>query len=79
MNISTKQKQRHRDRLVVAKGEGREEGRTEFGISRREPVSIEWMNNEDLLYRTGNYIKYPLINQSGKEYEKEFIYVCIYI
>ena len=37
------------------------------------------MNNEDLLYHTGNYIKYTLINQNGKEYDKEFIYVCIYI
>ena len=34
MNMSTKQKQRQRDRLVVAKGKGREEGTTEsFGLA----------------------------------------------
>ena len=37
---------------------------------------IEWINNKVLLYSTGNYIQYPVINHSGKEYEKECIYVC---
>ena len=26
-----------------------------------------------LLYSTGNYIQYPVINLNGKEYEKEYI------
>ena len=30
------------------------------------------MNNKVLLYSTGKYIQYPVINQSGKEYEKYF-------
>ena len=48
----------------------------ECGISRCKPVYIEWTNNNKiLLYRTGNYIQYPLINHNGKEYEKECI--CI--
>ena len=34
-------------------------------------------NNEVLLYGTGNYIQYPVINQNGKEYEKEYVYVCV--
>ena len=28
-----------------------------------------------LLYSTGNYIHYPVINHNGKEYEKEDIYM----
>ena len=32
-------------------------------------------NNNILLYSTGNYIQYPMINQNEKEYEKECIYV----
>ena len=30
-----------------------------------------------LLYSTGTYIQYPVINHNGKEYEKEC--VCVYI
>ena len=45
----------------------------EFWISRCRLlyVSIEWINNRVLLYSTGNYIQYPVINHNGKEYEKE--------
>ena len=32
-------------------------------------------NNKVLLYSTGNYIQYPVINHNGKEYEKEYIYI----
>ena len=30
-------------------------------------------------YSRGNYIQYPVINNNGKEYEKEctYIYVCV--
>ena len=28
-----------------------------------------------LLYSTGNYIEYPVINHSGKEYEKEYMWI----
>ena len=45
----------------------------EFRISRCEPLYTEWLNNELLLYSTGNYIQYPMINHTGKEYEKEYI------
>ena len=30
------------------------------------------MNNKVLLYSTGNYIQYLLINYNGKESEKEY-------
>ena len=59
----------------------------EFGLSRCKLVYIEWINNKVLLYRTGNYNQYPMINHiypminhiypvinhDGKEYEKEYI------
>ena len=47
----------------------------EFRISRCTLLCIGWMNNKVLLYSTGNYIQYPVINQDGKEYKKECIYV----
>ena len=47
----------------------------EFGISRYKLFYIEWINNEVLLYSTGNYIQYPVVNHHGKEHEKECIYV----
>ena len=45
------------------------------GISRCKVLYIGWVNNKILLYKTGNYIQYPLMNYNGKEYEKE--YICI--
>ena len=36
----------------------------------------EWINNKALLYSTGNYIQYSLINHNGKEYEKN-VNICI--
>ena len=49
----------------------------EFEVSRYKLlcVSIEWINNKVLLYSTGKYIQYPVINHNGKEYEKEYIYI----
>ena len=47
----------------------------EYRISRCKLLYIAWINNKDLLYSTGNYTQYPVINHYGKEYEKECIYV----
>ena len=47
----------------------------DLGISRCKLVYTEWIHNKVLLYSTGNYIQYPVINHNGKEYEKEHIYV----
>ena len=64
------------NRHVVAKGErGLGEMEWEFGVSRCKLVYIEWINNKVLIYSTGNYIQYPVINHNGKEYKKECIYV----
>ena len=37
---------------------------------------IAWINNKVLLYSTGNYIQYPVINHNGKNMKKNlYIYV----
>ena len=50
---------------------------SEFGTSRCKLLYIEWINNKVLLYNTGNYVQYPVINHNGKEYEKECIYIYV--
>ena len=61
---------------MVAKEGGGEGGMDwEFGINRCKLLYIGWINNRVLLYSTGKYIQYPVINHNGKEYEKEYIYV----
>ena len=62
---------------MVAKGESDEEGIDwEFGISRCKLLYIGWINNKVLLYSTGNYFQYPVINHNGKECEKG--YICMH-
>ena len=57
---------------MVAKGKGGRGGLDgEFGTSRCKLFYMGWINNKVLLYSTGNYIQYPVINHNGKEYEKE--------
>ena len=40
-------------------------------------IYIGWINNKVVLYSTGNYIQYSVTNHNGKEYEKEYTYICI--
>ena len=40
----------------------------EFGISRYKLLYIKQINNKVLLYSTGNYIQYSVINHNKKEY-----------
>ena len=78
MNLSMKEKQthKHREQTCGCQGGGGGGGMEwEFGISRCNLLHIKWINNKVLLYRIGNYIQYPVINHTGKEYEKECIYV----
>ena len=56
---------------MVAKGEGDEGGKDwESGISKLAYIYIyiRWINYKVLLYSTGNYTQYPVINHNGKEY-----------
>ena len=62
---------------MVAKGEGVGGGMEwEVGVSRCKLAYIGWINNKVLLYSTGNYIQYPMINHNGKEYFTKCI--CMY-
>ena len=71
MNLSMKQKQTHRLREQICgcpwEGGGGGGMDWEFGISRCKLLYV-WINNKVLLYSTGNYIQYPVINNNGKEY-----------
>ena len=73
MNLATKQKQthRHREQTGGRRGEWGGGGRDwEFGVSRCKLVYIGWINNKVLLYSTGNYIQYPMINHMEKNVKK---------
>ena len=51
----------------------------EFGTSRCKLLYIQWINNKELLYSTGNYIQYPVINHNGKEKKNHFMSYCLYL
>ena len=51
----------------------------EFEIRRYKLLHIKWINSKGLLYSTGNYIQFPVINYNRKKYEKECVCVYIYI
>ena len=38
-------------------------------------TNIERIKNKGLLYSTGNYIQYPVINHNGKEYFQKNVYM----
>ena len=43
------------------------------GIIQDSHCYLKQVNNKVLLYSTGNYIQYPVINHNRKEYEKDYI------
>ena len=80
MNLPTKEKQTHRHREQNCGCQGGARGRERWigNLGLADVNSILYMeriNNKALLYSTGNYIQYPMINHNGKEYEKECIYM----
>ena len=63
---------------MVTKGET-SGGRDKLGVwDQQIQTTINKINYKVLLYSTGNYIQYPVINRNGKEYENEYIYTYIY-
>ena len=69
-----------REQPVVAKGmQHGSETDWEFGISRYKLLHIGQISNKILLYSTGNYIQCPVINHNGKEYEKKYVYILMYM
>ena len=74
MNLSTKQTHRHREKTCGCQGGwGREDW--EFGVRTCKLLYREWVNNNVLVYSTGSYTAYPVINHNGEEYEKEQIHM----
>ena len=70
INLSMKQKLlRCKEQICSCQGTG-ERGRMDWesGISRCRLLYMEWINNKALLYSTGNYIQYAIINHNEKEY-----------
>jgi len=58
---------------MVSRGRGEEAGKDwEFGTNGRQLLYIAWRNNK-VHESTWNSTQYPVINHSGKEYEKECI------
>ena len=65
---------------MVTRGEGAGGGvEWEVGVSRCMILYMEWVNNKDLLYRTGNYTQYLQITYNAKGSEKEYVYMCTHI
>ena len=66
---------------MVAKAEWGGKGMEwEFGISRCKLLYTEWINNKVLLYSTGSYTQYPVVNHNGKEFEKRIsIFISLYL
>ena len=75
MRLSTEASAVIEDKLVVAELEGLGEERSESVVRRCKLLYIGWINNKVLLYSTGNYIPYPIINHKRKEYKKECAYM----
>ena len=78
MNLFTKQKQTQETNLCLLKG-NRE--RDKLGVWDQQ-IEIIYKINKILLYSTGNYIQYLVINYNGKEYEKEknmYTYITEYM
>ena len=76
MNISVKKKQmhRHREQTCGCQGGGGEGGKNwKFGISRCQLIYLRWINNKILLYTTGNYIQYLMINLREKNFSINYI------
>ena len=48
----------------------------DFGVGRYKLLHLEWINNKVLMYSTGKYIEYPVINHNGKEYKKNVFMCC---
>ena len=74
-----KQKQTHRYREWTCGCQGGGEcggvKGWEFGVSRCKLLYIGCINNKVLLYSTGNYIQYPVINIMEKNMKKN---ICMY-
>ena len=80
MNLSTKQRQtyRHGEQTCGCQGGGGGSRMDwEFRVGRCKLLYLQWMDNEVLLYSTGNNTQFLGIEHDGKEYKKENVYICM--
>ena len=80
MNLSTKQKQTHRQRKQTCNcqgGRGREGMGWTGSLGLVDANYLEWINNEVLLHSTGNYIQSLGVDHDGRYYKKENVYICM--
>ena len=78
MNLSRKQKQNQGHREQTGGQGGGDGGGMEWEaeISRCKLLYTEWINNKVLLYSTGNYIQYHMINHNRNIFKKSvYVYV----
>ena len=73
MNLFTKQKDSEMQKTILLLPKGKV-GAT-LGVWEEQIHTTVYKINKDLLYSTGNYILYLVITYSGKESEKECIYM----
>ena len=79
MDLFTKQKQSHKSRKQTYgwQSEGGRNEKIRTAIS--TPVYKKQITNKDLMYSTENYIQYSVMTYIGKESEKQWIHVLIYV
>ena len=61
------------------RGEVEEGINQELVISKYKLLYVKHINNKVLLHSIGNYIQYLAIHYSGKEFEKEYAYMYIFV
>ena len=81
MHVFTKQKQIHKHRkYLITKGDsGRGEINQKIGVDIYTLLYVKQVNSKDLLYGTGNGIQNLVITYNGKESEKVYTYIYIFI
>ena len=67
----------HREGLWLPRGADGRGMEWQSGISRCKLLYVEWINSKVLLGSTGNYIQYPVIPHTRKEYLKKKMCVCV--
>ena len=74
LRCKTEKTHRHRKQTYGYKGE-RGLGRDKLEVWDEQTTIYKTDKEQVLLYSTGNYIQYPIINHNGKESKKEYIYI----
>ena len=69
--LQNRNRLRHREQTCGCQEGGGGSGKDwEFVVSRCKVLHLEWMNDDVLLYSTGNYIQSSGADYDGEDYEK---------